>query len=206
MSFFLQFTTLFMTYLIVNIGQGMAHIYERKVASGDCDLVLTCSFHQIPVKSEGHCAVLAMSLEDSGFYHNSSAGICNICKPGLSATTYFTKINIDSGYFSESKWNSVVGEHNETKWLPFFRQLFQIHFPLLKLLYFDSPKFIHRGPIVSNSTWHQIGTGNYLNHCIYSRVYKPQVFWKYLKFCKKNGQVLVIIVSPQQRPHLQNIA
>ena len=144
MALFLQHITV--TYLIVIIGPGMAHIYERKVANGDCDLVLTCGFRQVPARSKVECAVFAMSPEDIGFYYNPSTGICNICKLGPSATTDFTKINIDRGYFSESKWKFIIVEHTdaETKWSPFCRRPFQMYFHAWMLLYFDSPKFVHK--------------------------------------------------------------
>ena len=107
MALIAQFITVIMTSLFLDFGQGMAHIYERKVTNGNCDLVLTCNFHQVPVRSKVQCALFATSVEDSGFYYNSSVGICNICKAVSSATTKFTKINIDHRYFSESKWNST---------------------------------------------------------------------------------------------------
>ena len=143
MALLVQFTILITTSVIIIIGPylGMAHIYERKVANGDCDIVLMCSFRQVPVRSKVHCAVLAMSLEDSGFYYNSSTAVCNICKPGPSATTDFTKINIDRGYFSKSKWKDIVGWHIEAakKWPLLFRWFF-----LMYVLVWNWRILIHR--------------------------------------------------------------
>ena len=115
MTMVLQFIMVITASLTVIIGQGRGHIYQRKVANGDCDLILACNFLEVPVRSEVDCALFTASLEDSGFYYNSSTNICNICKLESSATTSFTKVNIEFGYLSEGKWKSTVTYHTEAE-------------------------------------------------------------------------------------------
>ena len=75
MSLFVQFTTLTMASLM---GQGVDHIYKRKVANGDCDLILHVQFSWSASKK--YCALCSVCnvTGEQWFYFNSSSGICKI--------------------------------------------------------------------------------------------------------------------------------
>ena len=78
---------------------GETRLFLKMMENEVCDLILGCSFQQIPCRNKGECILITTILDGSGTYYNSSAGICNVCK----ANSNFMAVNSENGYYAEGK-------------------------------------------------------------------------------------------------------
>ena len=91
-------------FAYIPIAQGVTGVFLKKDQNENCTLILRCRFHQVEARNAGECLLLTATSNSSGIYYNTSAKLCDVCKP----KSTFSSHDSDLGYYATGKSLTVI--------------------------------------------------------------------------------------------------
>ena len=102
-------TTIICTIIVVFqntlCGHGSTELYRARFLDRNRTLVMTCSTQQVTLRSKIGCLVALKVVAGTGAYYSPSTGICSMCLP-QSTMTSFVACTKDMYYYSVGRKNS----------------------------------------------------------------------------------------------------